>query len=80
MRAPDAPAGGISGRIAAVIYLGSTVQLHIALGHGQRLQSQVQAVRRKAPRNVGDGVSVAFDPQQSYFIAESTKAAPGLAA
>ena len=77
VRAPDALAGSISGRITAAIYLGTTLQLHIALAMGETIEVQAPA---QDTWIIGDAVSVAFDPQQSYFIAESGQAAPGLAA
>ena len=78
VRPPETATQGFSGRVSATIYLGSSLQLHIALPTGKTIE--VQAAAQNA-WNVGDAVSIAFDPQQSYFIADrSARPAPGLAA
>jgi iron(III) transport system ATP-binding protein len=69
------PAGsgepGLTGRVCAAIYLGSVSQLHIALDIGKRIE--VQQMTRRA-WNVGDAVSVVFDPECCYFIANAAEA------
>jgi ABC-type Fe3+/spermidine/putrescine transport system ATPase subunit len=64
------PAGqqapGLAGHVCAAIYLGNVSQLHVALAIGKTVE--VQQVTRQT-WNVGDPVSVAFDPERCYFIA-----------
>ncbi len=57
---------GLPGRVCAAIYLGSVSQLQIALDIGATIE--VQQMTQRA-WNVGDAVSVAFDPQRCFFIA-----------
>jgi len=68
----DAREPGLPGRVCAAIYLGSLSQLHVALDIGRTIEVQ-QTTRRTW--NVGDAVSVAFDPACCYFIAADTRAA-----
>jgi iron(III) transport system ATP-binding protein len=64
------PAGGaepgLSGQVRAAIYLGNVSQLHISIGSGKTIEVQETA---RTAWNVGDAVSVAFDPERCYFIA-----------
>ena len=64
------PAGsaepGLSGQVRTAIYLGNVSQLHIVLDIGKTIEAQ-QTTR--LAWNVGDAVSVAFDPERCYFIA-----------
>jgi ABC-type Fe3+/spermidine/putrescine transport system ATPase subunit len=64
------PAGtqepGLPGRVCSAIYLGNVSQLHVALDMGKTVEVQ-QTTRQEW--NVGDAVSVAFDPERCYFIA-----------
>jgi iron(III) transport system ATP-binding protein len=57
---------GLPGHISAATYLGNTSQLKVALAFGTTVEVQETSPRA---RNVGDAVSVAFDPQRCYFIA-----------
>jgi iron(III) transport system ATP-binding protein len=57
---------GFSGRIASAVYLGNMSQLHVALDTGKTVEVQETG---RPTWNVGDAVNVAFDPEQSYFIA-----------
>jgi ABC-type Fe3+/spermidine/putrescine transport system ATPase subunit len=63
------PAGtaepGLPGRVASAIYLGNVSQIHVALDIGKSIE--VQQMTRQT-WNVGDAVSVAFDPERCYFI------------
>jgi ABC-type Fe3+/spermidine/putrescine transport system ATPase subunit len=67
----DSGAPGLPGRIASSVYLGSGSQLKIALDLGRTIDVQ-QTVRHSW--NVGDAVSVTFDPDQSYFIVSTPDA------
>jgi ABC-type Fe3+/spermidine/putrescine transport system ATPase subunit len=64
------PAGqrapGLPGHVCAAIYLGNVSQFQIALDIGKTIE--VQQMTRQT-WNVGDAVSVAFDPARCYFIA-----------
>jgi ABC-type Fe3+/spermidine/putrescine transport system ATPase subunit len=64
------PAGqrapGLPGHVCAAIYLGNVSQFQIALDIGKTIE--VQQMMRQT-WNVGDAVSVAFDPERCYFIA-----------
>jgi iron(III) transport system ATP-binding protein len=64
------PAGqqapGLPGHVCAAIYLGNVSQFHVALDIGKTVEVQ-QTTRQTW--NVGDAVSVAFDPERCYFIA-----------
>jgi ABC-type Fe3+/spermidine/putrescine transport system ATPase subunit len=62
----DGAESGLPGRVRAAIYLGSIWQLHVALDVGKTIEAQQTAQRAW---NVGDAVSVAFDPQRCFFIA-----------
>jgi ABC-type Fe3+/spermidine/putrescine transport system ATPase subunit len=70
------PAGtqelGLPGRVRSAIYLGNVSQLHVALDIGKTIE--VQQMDREV-WNVGDAVSVAFDPDRCYFIAGGAQAA-----
>src|SRR5260370_21447947 len=70
------PAGtqelGLPGRVRSAIYLGNVSQLHVALDVGKTIE--VQQMDREV-WNVGDAVSVAFDPDRCYFIAGGAQAA-----
>jgi ABC-type Fe3+/spermidine/putrescine transport system ATPase subunit len=63
---PATGQGGLRGRISSAVYLGNVSQLQVALDIGKTVE--VQETSRQT-WNVGDAVNVAFDPQQSYFIA-----------
>ena len=63
---PNGGSPSLAGRVAAAVYLGSLSQLHIALDMGKTIEVQLAAERAW---NVGDAVSVAFDPRHCYFIA-----------
>jgi ABC-type Fe3+/spermidine/putrescine transport system ATPase subunit len=65
------PEPGLPGRICAAIYLGSVSQLRVVLDIGNTIE--VQQITRRA-WNVGDAVSVAFDPECCYFIAGAAQA------
>jgi iron(III) transport system ATP-binding protein len=56
---------GLPGRVASAIYLGNVSQIHVALDIGKSIE--VQQMTRQT-WNVGDAVSVAFDPERCYFI------------
>jgi putative spermidine/putrescine transport system ATP-binding protein len=58
-------ASGLPGHVCAAIYLGNVSQLHVALDIGKTIE--VQQMSRQT-WNVGDAVSVAFDPERCYFI------------
>ncbi|HEY6258561.1 MAG TPA: ABC transporter ATP-binding protein [Xanthobacteraceae bacterium] len=72
VRPEDAAGPGLPGRVCAAIYLGGISQLHIALDIGKTIE--VQQMTQRA-WNVGDAVSVAFDPQRCFFIAGGAQAA-----
>jgi hypothetical protein len=55
--------------VSAAIYLGNISQLHVTLDIGKSIE--VQQMDRQV-WNVGDPVSVAFDPDRCYFIAGGT--------
>jgi ABC-type Fe3+/spermidine/putrescine transport system ATPase subunit len=76
VRPADAREPGLPGRIGAAIYLGNLSQLHIALDIGTTIEVHEMARRTW---NVGDAVSVAFDPACCYFIAGDTRAARSVA-
>jgi ABC-type Fe3+/spermidine/putrescine transport system ATPase subunit len=61
---------GLPGRVCAAIYLGGLSQLRVALDIGRTIE--VQQVTRRT-WNVGDAVSVAFDPERCYFIAAEAR-------
>ncbi len=61
-----ASAFGLPGRVSSAIYLGNVSQLHVALAIGKTIEAQ--QINRQA-WNVGDPVSVTFDPDRCYFIA-----------
>jgi ABC-type Fe3+/spermidine/putrescine transport system ATPase subunit len=63
---------GLLGHVCAAIYLGNVSQLHITLDSGKTIEVQ-QTTRQ--PWNVGDAVSVAFDPERCYFIAGGAQGA-----
>jgi putative spermidine/putrescine transport system ATP-binding protein len=67
------PAGiqtpGLLGHISSAVYLGNLSQLHVALDIEKTIE--VQQMTRQV-WNVGDAVSVAFDPDRCYFIAGVT--------
>jgi iron(III) transport system ATP-binding protein len=65
------PEPGLPGRICAAIYLGSVSQLRVVLDIGNTIE--VQQMTRRA-WNIGDAVSVAFDPACCYFIAGAAPA------
>jgi ABC-type Fe3+/spermidine/putrescine transport system ATPase subunit len=65
---------GLPGRVCAAIYLGSLSQLRVALEIGRTIE--VQQVTRRT-WNVGDAVSVAFDPERCYFITDAAEARLG---
>jgi ABC-type Fe3+/spermidine/putrescine transport system ATPase subunit len=67
-----APEPGLPGHVCAAIYLGNVSQLHVALDIGKTIE--VQQTTRQA-WNVGDAVSVAFDPERCYFIAGGAQGA-----
>jgi hypothetical protein len=70
VRPPGEGSPGLPGRIAAAIYLGGLSQLHIALEMGKTIEVQLAT---DGAWNVGDAVTVAFDPQHCYFIAASAR-------
>ena len=72
VRPAGAPGPGLPGRVSAAIYLGNVSQLHVTLDIGKTIE--VQQMDRRL-WNVGDPVSVAFDPDRCYFIAGGTPAA-----
>jgi ABC-type Fe3+/spermidine/putrescine transport system ATPase subunit len=72
VRPADTREPGLPGRICAAIYLGSLSQLHVALDIGMTIE--VHEMTRRT-WNVGDAVSVAFDPACCYFIAGDTRTA-----
>jgi ABC-type Fe3+/spermidine/putrescine transport system ATPase subunit len=72
VRPADAPGPGLAGRVSAAIYLGNISQLHVTLEIGKTIE--VQQMDRQM-WNVGDPVSVAFDPDRCYFIAGGTRPA-----
>jgi putative spermidine/putrescine transport system ATP-binding protein len=66
------PAGGrtdgVSGRVSSAMYLGSLSQLQIRLDFGKTIE--VLELNRRT-WNVGDAVTVAFDPEQCFFISRT---------
>jgi len=56
----------LGGRVTAATYLGNMSQLQVALDSGKLIE--VQQTSRDT-WNVGDAVSVSFDPERSFFIA-----------
>ena len=62
--------GPVSGRVCAAIYLGSLSQLHIRLDCGKTIEAL--DMNRQA-WNVGDAVTVAFDPERCFFISHSSQ-------
>ena len=68
LASPGAGAPGLSGHIRAAMYLGNSSQLQVMLASGRSLE--VQTTRQAW--NVGDAVSVTFDPECCYFIAGGT--------
>jgi ABC-type Fe3+/spermidine/putrescine transport system ATPase subunit len=64
------PAGasepGLPGHVRSAIYLGNVSQLQVALTIGKIIEVQ-ETTRQQW--NVGDAVSIAFDPERCYFIA-----------
>jgi ABC-type Fe3+/spermidine/putrescine transport system ATPase subunit len=71
VRPAGSPGPGLPGRISGAIYLGSVSQLRVVLDIGNTIE--VQQMTRRA-WNVGDAVSVAFDPECCYFIAGAAQA------
>jgi ABC-type Fe3+/spermidine/putrescine transport system ATPase subunit len=71
VRPAGSPEPGLPGRVCAAIYLGSVSQLRVLLDIGNTIE--VQQMTRQA-WNVGDAVSVAFDPACCYFIAGAAPA------
>jgi putative spermidine/putrescine transport system ATP-binding protein len=67
VRPGDDAEPGLPGRVCAAIYLGSVLQLRIALDIGKTIEAQQPTQRAW---NVGDAVCVAFDPQRCFFIAD----------
>jgi ABC-type Fe3+/spermidine/putrescine transport system ATPase subunit len=74
------PAGaempGLAGRVRAAMYLGNVSQLHVALDSGKTIEVQLTTPQTW---NVGDAVSVAFDPERCYFIAGGARDARSVA-
>lgn len=68
---PAVGQAGLHGRISSAVYLGNITQLHVALDGGKTIEVQLGS---RQGGNVGDAVSVAFDPWQSYFIADAGEA------
>jgi ABC-type Fe3+/spermidine/putrescine transport system ATPase subunit len=66
VRPADAAEPGLPGRVCAAIYLGSASQLRITLDSGKMIEAQQPT---QDAWNVGDAVSVAFDPPRCFFIA-----------
>jgi ABC-type Fe3+/spermidine/putrescine transport system ATPase subunit len=64
------PAGtqtpGLAGHVRAATYLGNLSQLHVVLDIGKTIEVQQMTLETW---NVGDAVSVTFDPERCYFIA-----------
>jgi ABC-type Fe3+/spermidine/putrescine transport system ATPase subunit len=69
VRPAGTPAPGLPGHVRSAIYLGNVSQLQVALAIGKTIE--VQEITRWQ-WNVGDAVSVAFDPERCYFIAGGT--------
>jgi len=61
-------ADGVSGRVSAAMYLGNLSKLHVRLDFGKEIEA-LELTRRTW--NVGDAVTVAFDPEQCFFIART---------
>jgi ABC-type Fe3+/spermidine/putrescine transport system ATPase subunit len=72
VRPAGAPEPGLPGRVASAIYLGNVSQLQVVLDAGKTIE--IQQMDRQS-WNVGDPVSVAFDPDRCYFIAGAAPAA-----
>lgn len=72
VRPAGAPEPGLPGRVSAAIYLGNVSQLHVTLDIGKTIEAQQMD---RHVWNVGDPVSVAFDPDRCYFIAGGVQAA-----
>jgi ABC-type Fe3+/spermidine/putrescine transport system ATPase subunit len=66
VRPAGAPEPGLPGHVRSAIYLGNVSQLQVALAIGKTIEVQ-ETTRQQW--NVGDAVSVAFDPERCYFIA-----------
>ena len=66
VRPADDTEPGLPGRVCAAIYLGSNLQLRIALDGGKIIEAQQTS---EGAWNVGDVVRVAFDPPSCFFIA-----------
>ena len=61
----NARGGDISGRVASTMYLGYLSQLHIRLESGKTIEALELNQRAW---NVGDAVTVSFDPERCFFI------------
>jgi ABC-type Fe3+/spermidine/putrescine transport system ATPase subunit len=72
VRPAGTPEPGLAGRVCAAIYLGNVSQLQVALDIGKTIE--VQQMNRQI-WNVGDPVSIAFEPERCYFIAGGAQAA-----
>jgi ABC-type Fe3+/spermidine/putrescine transport system ATPase subunit len=66
VRPAGAPEPGLPGHVRSAIYLGNVSQLQVTLAIGKTIEVQ-ETTRQQW--NVGDAVSVAFDPERCYFIA-----------
>jgi ABC-type Fe3+/spermidine/putrescine transport system ATPase subunit len=66
VRPADARPPGLPGHVCAAMYLGNLSQLQVALDVGKTIEVQQTTGQTW---NVGDAVSVAFDPERCYFIA-----------
>jgi ABC-type Fe3+/spermidine/putrescine transport system ATPase subunit len=66
VRPAGAPEPGLPGHVRSAIYLGNVSQLQVALAIGKTIEVQ-ETTRQQW--NVGDAVSIAFDPERCYFIA-----------
>src|SRR5262249_32195872 len=65
--------GQVSGRICAATYLGHLFQLQIRLDFGPTIEVLEM---NAAAWNVGDAVSVAFDPERCFFISQPAPSRP----
>jgi ABC-type Fe3+/spermidine/putrescine transport system ATPase subunit len=63
--------GGVSGRVTSAIYLGNLSHLQVRLAFGKTIEA---LERERRTWNVGDAVTVAFDPEQCFFIARRGQA------
>jgi ABC-type Fe3+/spermidine/putrescine transport system ATPase subunit len=72
IRPAGTPEPGLPGRVRSAIYLGNVSQLQVVLDTGKTIE--VQQMDRQS-WNVGDPVSVAFDPDRCYFITGAAPAA-----